>query len=220
MRGSSQCQCHHFRGPSAGRRRLLSRFRRGARCRRLDRRPATPMSARPTRQHFLARRKTKALFRRIFAMGKGKRWDLSIRHVSRFPGRKPPLPLHALGHADPQCFRLAEALLSARRRPCRRLQGADGDDGLGSATEPARHEKCANCMAHCGYEATAADATLRHPLAALGLALRGLRTQGPMAPELVLRPRHAPPIAPQVLSQGAPIPAAEVAVLKTPQAKT
>ena len=79
-----------------------------------------------------------------------------------------------------------------------------------------RHEKCANCMAHCGYEATAADATIRHPLAALALALRGPRTGGPMAPELALRPRLAPAVAPQI----APVPAGEVVVLKRPQAKT
>jgi hypothetical protein len=78
-----------------------------------------------------------------------------------------------------------------------------------------RHEKCANCMAHCGYEATAADATLRHPLAALGLALRGPRTEGPMAPELDLRPRQ-----PSVGSQVALVPTGEAVVLKAPQAKT
>ena len=34
-----------------------------------------------------------------------------------------------------------------------------------------RYEKCANCMAHCGYEATAADAMMKHPLEALTIAL-------------------------------------------------
>ena len=29
------------------------------------------------------------------------------------------------------------------------------------------YEKCANCMAHCGYEPTAADAMMKHPLQAL-----------------------------------------------------
>ena len=61
-----------------------------------------------------------------------------------------------------------------------------------------RHEKCANCMAHCGYEATAADAALRHPLSALWLAIRGLRTQGPMAPEPQWRPRKAAPPLPRL----------------------
>ena len=35
-----------------------------------------------------------------------------------------------------------------------------------------RYEKCANCMAHCGYEATAADAILKHPLKALASPAR------------------------------------------------
>jgi hypothetical protein len=49
-----------------------------------------------------------------------------------------------------------------------------------------RYEKCANCMAHCGYEPTAAEATLRHPLSAILTAIRGVRTKGPMAPEISL----------------------------------
>jgi hypothetical protein len=49
-----------------------------------------------------------------------------------------------------------------------------------------RYEKCANCMAHCGYEATAAEATMQHPLAALAVAWRGIKTQGDMAPEIDL----------------------------------
>ena len=34
-----------------------------------------------------------------------------------------------------------------------------------------RYEKCANCMAHCGYEATAADAMMKHPLQAAMIAV-------------------------------------------------
>jgi hypothetical protein len=49
-----------------------------------------------------------------------------------------------------------------------------------------RYEKCANCMAHCGYEATAAEAMMAHPLESFGIALRGVRTEGPMAPEIDL----------------------------------
>ena len=29
------------------------------------------------------------------------------------------------------------------------------------------YEKCADCMVHCGYEATAVDDAVRHPLKAL-----------------------------------------------------
>ncbi len=42
-----------------------------------------------------------------------------------------------------------------------------------------RYEKCANCMAHCGYEPTAADAMMQHPLQAFMIALRGVRTRRP-----------------------------------------
>ncbi len=48
------------------------------------------------------------------------------------------------------------------------------------------YEKCADCMVHCGYEATAVNDTLRHPLKALRVAVRGVRTEGPMAPEISL----------------------------------
>jgi hypothetical protein len=41
-------------------------------------------------------------------------------------------------------------------------------------------------MAHCGYEATAATASLNNPLKALWVAMRGIRTTGPMAPEIDL----------------------------------
>jgi hypothetical protein len=48
------------------------------------------------------------------------------------------------------------------------------------------YEKCANCMAHCGYEPTAADLTIRNPFKAMKLALFGVKTEGPMAPEISL----------------------------------
>src|ERR1700739_1828214 len=49
-----------------------------------------------------------------------------------------------------------------------------------------RYEKCANCMAHCGYEPTAADAMMKKPLARGLSGLLGAKTEGPMAPEIDL----------------------------------
>jgi hypothetical protein len=49
-----------------------------------------------------------------------------------------------------------------------------------------KYEKRANCMAHCGYEPTAATATISRPWEAIRIALLGPRTQGPMAPEIPL----------------------------------
>ena len=48
------------------------------------------------------------------------------------------------------------------------------------------YEKCADCMVHCGYEATAVSDTVAHPLKALGVFLRGVKTDGDMAPEIPL----------------------------------
>ena len=48
------------------------------------------------------------------------------------------------------------------------------------------YEKCANCMAHCGYEPTAAQAMMEHPLQAAMIAWKGIKTEGPMAPEISL----------------------------------
>ena len=48
------------------------------------------------------------------------------------------------------------------------------------------YEKCADCMVHSGYEATAVAETIRRPWKAAAQALRGIRTEGPMAPEIAL----------------------------------
>jgi hypothetical protein len=48
------------------------------------------------------------------------------------------------------------------------------------------YEKCADCMAHCGYEATAVSDAMAHPLKALRTAFGRIRTSGPMAPEIPL----------------------------------
>jgi hypothetical protein len=41
-------------------------------------------------------------------------------------------------------------------------------------------------MVHCGFEGTAAKDMLRHPLKAVPIMLRGIKTEGPMAPDIDL----------------------------------
>jgi hypothetical protein len=41
-------------------------------------------------------------------------------------------------------------------------------------------------MVHSGYEATAVRDTIANPLKAMMVGLRGVRTEGPMAPEIPL----------------------------------
>ncbi len=87
----------------------------------------------PDQKHFLNRSATKELFRAVFRAGE---WRAQmglqpVDHVSRLPRRQPDLSLHAMGQSDAHRLRLAAALLSARRRLCQDLQGADGGDRLG-----------------------------------------------------------------------------------------
>ena len=48
------------------------------------------------------------------------------------------------------------------------------------------YEKCADCMVHSGYEASAVVDSVRNPLKIARVLLRGSRTEGPMAPEISL----------------------------------
>ena len=48
------------------------------------------------------------------------------------------------------------------------------------------YEKCADCMVHSGYEATAVVDAVRHPFKVAAVALRGPKLEGAMAPEIPL----------------------------------
>jgi hopanoid biosynthesis associated radical SAM protein HpnH len=140
----------------------------------------------PDQDHFLNRRKTKELFRRVFALGKGKKWDLM--HSSLFldflAGNREyhctpwGMPTRNLFGWQKPCYLLGEGYAKTYKE----LMETTNWDSYGTG----RYEKCANCMAHCGYEPTAAHASISHPLNALWTALRGVRTAGPMAPEISL----------------------------------
>ena len=61
------------------------------------------------------------------------------------------------------------------------MNGTDWD-----AYGTGNYEKCADCMVHSGYEASAVNDAVAHPLKALGVSLRGVRTDGAMTPEISL----------------------------------
>jgi hopanoid biosynthesis associated radical SAM protein HpnH len=140
----------------------------------------------PDQDHFLNRRKTKELFRRIFALGKGKKWDLmhSGLFLDFLAGNREyhctpwGMPTRNLFGWQKPCYLLGEGYAKSYKEL---IETTDWDlYGTG------KYEKCANCMAHCGYEPTAANAAVSNPLSALWTALRGIRTSGPMAPEISL----------------------------------
>ncbi|HEX3501837.1 MAG TPA: adenosyl-hopene transferase HpnH [Xanthobacteraceae bacterium] len=138
----------------------------------------------PDQQHFLNRRKTKELFREVFKRGKDKKWDLShsgmfldfLAGNQEFHCTPWGMPTRNIFGWQKPCYLLGEGYTKTFKE----LMETTDWDSYGTG----RYEKCANCMAHCGYEATAADAMMKHPLQAFGIAWRGVRTEGPMAPEI------------------------------------
>ena len=149
----------------------------------------------PDQQHFLNRGKTKTLFRRVFALGAGKGWRFSQsglyldflagnRSYRCTPWGNPTR--NVFGWQKP-CYLIGEGYAESFRA----LMEETDWDSYGTG----RYEKCADCMVHCGYEPTAAAHAFAKPWAALAVKLRGIRTRGPMAPEIDLsgaRPAEYP----------------------------
>jgi len=140
----------------------------------------------PDQEHFLNRRKTKELFRDVFARGKGKKWTFihSGLFLDFLAGNQTyhctpwGMPTRNIFGWQKPCYLLGEGYTKSFAE----LMETTDWDSYGTG----KYEKCANCMAHCGYEATAADATLSSPLQAMKVALFGPRTEGEMAPEIAL----------------------------------
>jgi hopanoid biosynthesis associated radical SAM protein HpnH len=140
----------------------------------------------PDQAHFLNRQRTKQLFRDIFRRGEGRKWAFS----------QSPLFLDFLaGNQTYQCSPWGNPTrnIFGWQRPCYLLgegyattyaELMDGTDWDAYGT--GNYEKCADCMVHSGYEATAVADTIRHPLKALSVVRRGVKTEGEMAPEIPL----------------------------------
>ena len=48
------------------------------------------------------------------------------------------------------------------------------------------YDKCSDCMAHCGYEASAVNDVFTNPIKAIKVAINGPKTRGAMAEEIDL----------------------------------
>jgi hopanoid biosynthesis associated radical SAM protein HpnH len=142
----------------------------------------------PEQQHFLARSRTRQLFRDILARGDGgRRWAFSQSSLfldflaGNQTYRCTPWgnPTRTVFGWQRPCYLLGEGYA----RTFRELMDETDWDAYGTG----RYEKCADCMVHSGYEASAVKDTVARPLAAARVALRGVATTGPMAPDIPLR---------------------------------
>jgi hopanoid biosynthesis associated radical SAM protein HpnH len=140
----------------------------------------------PNQEHFLNRSKTKQLFRDIFKLQNNNKWEFS----------QSVLFMDFLaGNQEYQCMPWGNPTrnIFGWQRPCYLLSEgyADSFQALMDETNwddygTGRYEKCADCMVHCGYESTAVNDVVRHPLKALSVFLKGIDTEKPMAPEISL----------------------------------
>ena len=140
----------------------------------------------PDQAHFLSRQKTKQLFRDILQRGKGRGWKFTQsplfmdflagnQEYTCTPWGKPAR--NVFGWQRP-CYLLGEGYAKTYKE----LMETTDWDRYGTGN----YEKCADCMVHSGYEATAVVDAVKNPLKIAMVALRGPKTAGPMAPEIPL----------------------------------
>jgi hopanoid biosynthesis associated radical SAM protein HpnH len=141
------------------------------------------------KDHFLSREKTKNLFRDVFKLGKDRGRVWSFSHSTLFldflagnqeymctPWGSPTR--NVFGWQKP-CYLLGEGYVSSFKE----LMETTDWEKYGTG----KYEKCSNCMAHCGYEPTAAMDAVKNPFKLFKLSsMLKIRTEGPMAPEIDL----------------------------------
>jgi hopanoid biosynthesis associated radical SAM protein HpnH len=157
----------------------------------------------PDTEHFLNRRNTKMLFRDIFRLGKGKGWNFnqSTLFLDFLAGNQ---TYHCTPWGNPTrnvfgwqrpCYLLGEGYAQTFAQL---MEETDWDSyGTGN------YEKCADCMVHSGFEASAVKDTIANPLKALKVSLFGPKLEGPMAPEIPLdKQRKAVDVYEKVVADG------------------
>ncbi len=139
----------------------------------------------PRQDVFLKRTGSKDLFRRLFKLGKNKKWrfNQSSLYLDFLAGNQ---TYHCTPWGNPT------RNIFGWQKPCYLLVGEgyahsfkelieETDwDKYGTGVNP----KCADCMVHSGYEATAVDDTFKNPVKALKVFLRGPKYEGQMSPEV------------------------------------
>ncbi|MCI0667967.1 MAG: adenosyl-hopene transferase HpnH [Methylococcaceae bacterium] len=150
----------------------------------------------PRQDVFIKGKPVKELFRGIFRLAKGRNWKFNHstlyldflagnQNYNCTPWGNPTR--NVFGWQKP-CYLLVDEGYAASFRE---LMEDTAWENYGSSRNP----KCANCMAHCGYESTAVEDMLKHPLKALYTSIRGPKTSGPMVPEIRPEYEESPVIA-------------------------
>ena len=141
----------------------------------------------PDQEHFLNRAKTRQFFRDVLKRGRGGRnWDFtnSALFMDFLAGNQTyecspwSMPARTVFGWQKPCYLLGEGYAKTFKEL---MDETEWDQyGVG------KYEKCADCMVHCGFEGTATTDAVKNPLKMFMVSTRGVKTDGPMAPDISL----------------------------------
>ncbi|MFC5996519.1 adenosyl-hopene transferase HpnH [Pseudonocardia hispaniensis] len=122
--------------------------------------PAYAYEKAPDQEHFLGVEETRELFRKAFADGRRRRWRLNhsplfldfLEGKVDFSCTAWGIPSYSLYGWQKPCYLMSDGYAKTYQE----LLDTTDWDSYGRGRDP----RCANCMAHCGYEPTAIAATL------------------------------------------------------------
>lgn len=122
--------------------------------------PAYAYDKAPDQEHFLGVTETRELFKKVFANGRRKRWRFNhsplfldfLEGKIDFGCTAWAIPSYSLYGWQRPCYLMSDGYASSYREL---LEDTDWE-AYGRGNDP----RCANCMAHCGYEPTSVLATL------------------------------------------------------------
>jgi hopanoid biosynthesis associated radical SAM protein HpnH len=138
----------------------------------------------PQQDIFIKMRDSKQLFRDVFKLGRGRKWQLNhSRLFLDFLAGNQGYNCTPWGNPTRNVF--------GWQKPCYLLVDEGYAPSFNALMEEtpwdkygnSKNPKCANCMAHCGFEASAVEDAMKHPLKAAWVSLVGPRTSGPLADE-------------------------------------
>ena len=122
--------------------------------------PAYAYDKAPDQDHFLGVTETRELFKKVFADGRRRKWRFnhSPKFLDFLEGKVDfgctawAIPSYSLYGWQRPCYLMADGYAQSYREL---LEETDWE-----AYGRGRDSRCANCMAHCGYEPTAVMATM------------------------------------------------------------
>jgi hopanoid biosynthesis associated radical SAM protein HpnH len=122
--------------------------------------PAYAYEKAPDQEHFMGVERTRAIFKEAFAEGRRKKWRLNhsplfldfLEGKVDFSCTAWGIPCYSVFGWQRPCYLLSDGYVGSYRELLETTEWENYGRG--------RNPKCANCMAHCGYEPTAVMGTM------------------------------------------------------------